>query len=35
MKMGNDSLILHLDALKAQGGRECKNKGKIDGKASR
>jgi len=35
MKTDNDTLILHLNALKAQGGRECKNKGKIDGKASR
>jgi hypothetical protein len=35
MQMDNDGLILHLDALKAQGGRKCKHKGKIDGKASR
>jgi hypothetical protein len=35
MQMDNDFLTLHLDTIKAQGGRECKYRGKIDGKASR
>ena len=35
MQMDNDGVTLYLDTLKTQGGRESKNKGKIDGKASR
>jgi len=35
MKMDNDPLILHLNRIKAQGGRKGKHRSKIDGKASR